>query len=125
MNAPTLGFMCVKVLALGVTEGPRAHVFYGKTLGLTPAMEGGILVGYELGGTILMLKDDGSLAPTANLNPRVTVQVTSAPRTEALLKERGVTIADPVDTYDNDFLVGSFLDSEGNKIWFCSDKQAA
>lgn len=122
MNSPSLGLICVKVVALGVTDAPRAHRFYSETLGLAPAYEGGELVGYDLGGTIVMLKDDGSLSPTANPNFRITLQVEHAPRAEALLKERGVTIADPVDTYDTDFLVGSFLDSEGNKLWFCSDK---
>jgi catechol 2,3-dioxygenase-like lactoylglutathione lyase family enzyme len=122
MNTPSLGFICLKVVAIGVTDAPRAHRFYAETLGLTPAYEGGELVGYDLGGTILMLKDDGSLTPSAHPNFRLTAQVENAPRTEALLKERGVTIADPVATYDQDFLVGSFLDSEGNKLWFCSEK---
>jgi len=31
-----------------------------------------------------------------------------------------VIIADPVQAYDDGFHVGSFLDSEGNKLWFCS-----
>lgn len=122
MNTPPLGFVCVKVVAVGVTDAARAHRFYGETLGLAPAYEDGELVGYDLGGTILMLKDDGSLTPTASPNPRITVQVEYAPRTEALLKERGVTLSDPVETYDEDFLVGGFLDSEGNKFWFCSEK---
>ena len=122
MNTPTLGFVCVKVVALGVSDAPRAHRFYAETLGLVPAYEGGELVGYDLGGAMLMLKDDGSLTPTASPNPRITVQVEYAPRTEAMLKEKGVTISDPVETYDEDFLVGGFLDSEGNKLWFCSEK---
>ena len=125
MNTPSLGFVCVKVVAVGVTDAARAHRFYGETLGLAPAYEGGELVGYDLGGTILMLKDDGSLTPTASPNPRITVQVEYAPRTEALLKERGVTLSDPVETYDEDFLVGGFLDSEGNKLWFCSETAPA
>jgi len=125
MNAPSLGFICVKVVALGVTDAARAHRFYGETLGLAPAYEGGELVGYDLGGTILMLKDDGSLSPTANPNPRITTQVEFAPRTEALLREKGVTISDPVATYDEEFQVGGFLDSEGNKLWFCSEKAPA
>jgi hypothetical protein len=82
-------------------------------------------VGYDLGGTMLMLKGDGSLAPTASPNPRITIEVQHAPRTEALLKERGVSISDPVETYDGDFLAGAFLDSEGNKLWFCSEKAPA
>jgi hypothetical protein len=39
--------------------------------------------------------------------------------TEKTRRERGVTISDPVQAYD-DFYVGSFLDSEGNKLWICS-----
>ena len=122
MSTQSLGFMCVKVVALGVTDAARAHRFYAETLGLAPAYEAGQLMGYDLGGTMLMLKDDGSMAPTANPNPRITAQVESATRTEALLREKGVTISDPVETYDEDFLVGGFLDSEGNKLWFCSEK---
>jgi catechol 2,3-dioxygenase-like lactoylglutathione lyase family enzyme len=124
MTAPSLGFICVKVVAVGVADAARAHRFYGETLGLAPGYEGGELVAYELGGTLLMLKDDGSLAPTAEPNFRVTVQVEYAPRTESLLREKGVSISDPVAAY-GDFLVGGFLDSEGNKLWFCSDKAPA
>lgn len=122
MNSQSLGLVCIKVVALGVSDAPRAHRFYAQILGLAPAYEGGELVGYDLGGTLLMLKDDGSLIPTASPNPRITLQVEHAPRTEALLKEKGVSISDPVETYDEDFLVGSFLDSEGNKLWFCSEQ---
>ena len=42
-----------------------------------------------------------------------------AKATQAALRVRGVAIADEVQAY-GDFLVGSFLDSEGNKLWFCS-----
>jgi hypothetical protein len=35
------------------------------------------------------------------------------------LKELGVTVSDPVTFYDGT-PIGAFLDSEGNKIWFCS-----
>ena len=42
-----------------------------------------------------------------------------APATEAALRVRDVRISDPVQAYD-EFYVGSFLDSEGNKLWFCS-----
>ncbi|MBL8445806.1 MAG: VOC family protein [Zoogloeaceae bacterium] len=110
----------MKVLALGASDGARAHHFYGDTLGLAPAYEGSQCVGFDLGGVILMIKDDGSLAPTPQLNPRVTLEVASARQTEAQLRDKGVTIADPVQLYDGAFLVGSFLDSEGNKLWFCS-----
>ncbi len=35
------------------------------------------------------------------------------------MRERSVEIPDPVSDYGGR-LIGSFLDSEGNKIWFCS-----
>jgi hypothetical protein len=35
------------------------------------------------------------------------------------LKELKVTVSDPVTFYDGT-PIGAFLDSEGNKIWFCS-----
>jgi hypothetical protein len=34
--------------------------------------------------------------------------------------ERAVTISDPVQLYEGKYWVGGFLDSEGNKLWFCS-----
>ena len=40
-----------------------------------------------------------------------------------LERERGVTISDPVNLYD-EFYVGGFLDSEGNKLWFCSPEKS-
>jgi hypothetical protein len=79
-------------------------------------------MGFSLGETTLMLKDDWYGAPTALPNPRITVAVDDAVKIEAALKERGVTVADPVKVYDegNGYYIGSFLDSEGNKLWFCS-----
>jgi hypothetical protein len=35
----------------------------------------------------------------------------------------GVTISDPVNLFD-EFYVGGFLDSEGNKLWFCSPEKS-
>lgn len=66
-----------------------------------------------------MLKPDWYAPPTELPNPRITIATDDAPQTEAGLRARGVTISDPVQAYD-DFYVGSFLDSEGNKLWFCS-----
>jgi catechol 2,3-dioxygenase-like lactoylglutathione lyase family enzyme len=120
MTRSPLGFQRVKVLALAVTDKDRAETFYGTTLGLAPAFEGDVRVGYFLGQTILMLKDNWYAQPTELLNPRITIATDHAPATEAALRERGVTIADPVQAYDDGFYVGSFLDSEGNKLWFCS-----
>jgi catechol 2,3-dioxygenase-like lactoylglutathione lyase family enzyme len=120
MQGSPLGFQRIKAIALAVTDRERAGRFYGEKLGLTPAFEADRLVGYFLGQTILMLKDDWYGTPTALPNPRITIAVDHASNMEAALKEREVTIADPVQAYGDGFYVGSFLDSEGNKLWFCS-----
>ena len=119
MSAPPLGFQGVKVIALSVTDPERANRFYRETLALPPAYEGEEKVGYLLGQTILMLKDNWYAPPTATPNPRITIAADHAPDTEAALRARAVTISDPVQAFD-DFYVGSFTDSEGNKLWFCS-----
>ncbi len=115
-----LGFQRIKVIALAAADKTRAERFYGEVLGLPPAFEGDMQVGYFLGQTILMLKDNWYGQPSDKLNPRITIATDHAPATEAALKSRGVFIADPVQAYDDGFFVGSFLDSEGNKLWFCS-----
>ena len=121
-SAKVLGFHRIKAIALAVTDRGRAERFYGELLGLAPAFEAGQQIGFFLGETILMLKDDWYGAPTALPNPRITVAVDDAAKIEAALKERGVTVADPVKIYDEGYgyNIGSFLDSEGNKLWFCS-----
>jgi len=58
--------------------------------------------------------------PTDHPNPRITLQVRDAQETEKRLLEGAVTISDPVKLYEDRFWVGGFLDSEGNKLWFCS-----
>lgn len=118
MPHPDLNFMGVKALALAVTDFDRAMRFYTDTLSLQPAFEDGKQVGARLGDAIVFLKTDAS-QPSATLNPRVTLETDDARRMEATLRERNVVIADPVANY-GDALVGSFLDSEGNKLWFCS-----
>lgn len=120
MHTSPLGLQRVKVIALAVTNRSRAERFYGETLGLPPAHESDVQVGYFLGQTILMLKDNWYGTPTSEPNPRITFASDHAPDTEAALRARGVTIADPVQAYDDGFYIGSFLDSEGNKLWFCS-----
>ena len=75
--------------------------------------------GYLLGDTILLLKPDWYAPPSAEPSPRITLLVDDARGTERSLKERGVAIADEVES-DGNGCVASFLDSEGNKIWFCS-----
>jgi predicted enzyme related to lactoylglutathione lyase len=119
----TLGFQRLKV-ALAVEDLVRAEDFYLNTLDLAPAFEGERQVGFTLGDVIVMLKPvkDGWYArPGAQLNPRVTIATDDAAHTESELRARGVTISDPVEAYpDVGFYVGRFLDSEGNRIWFCS-----
>ncbi len=121
MSESSFGLLRVKVVALAVGDVERANRFYGSTLGLEPAMENGQAVGFQLENLVLMLKPvaDWYGRPTAEPNPRITLQVTDARLVEQTLRERGVTISDAVRDYDG-FLVGAFLDSEGNKLWFCS-----
>ncbi|WP_310493263.1 VOC family protein [Dechloromonas sp.] len=118
---PPLGIQRVKVVALAVREIDRANRFYKETLGLEPAFEGEEQVGWWLGQVILMLKPDWA-APTEFPNPRVTLATDHAPATQEALRARGIVIANEVQVY-GDFYVGSFLDSEGNKLWFCSPAQ--
>ena len=120
----SLAIRKLKVIALAVEDLPRATRFYCETLGLPPAFEGARQVGFSLGNVIVMLKSrhDGWYAlPTDQLNPRITLATDDAPATERELRARGVAIANPVQPYPAEgFNVGSFLDSEGNRIWFCS-----
>ena len=60
------------------------------------------------------------ISATEAPNPRVTIETENARETEKGLRARGVVISDPVQVYDEVHYVGSFLDSEGNKLWFCS-----
>ncbi len=112
----------MKVVALAVRDLARAISFYGETLGLPPASEGGRQVGFELGGTVLMLKDDWYGTPTAEPNPRITLECADARALEAALRGHDVNISDAVELYDGAHYIGAFLDSEGNKLWFCSPK---
>jgi len=125
----SLGIQRLKVIALAVEDLSRAKRFYSETLGLPPAFEGVRQVGFSLGNVIVMLKPtaEGWYAlPMDQLNPRITLATDHAPDTERELKARGVTIANSVQPYPAEgFYVGSFLDSEGNKIWFCSPIQGA
>src|SRR6476659_1068197 len=114
MNAHPSGFQRIKVIALSVVDAERANRFYSQTLRLPPAYEGADQVGYLLGQTILMLKPNWYAPPTQEPIPRITIATDNAPATEQALRGLGVVISDPVQPYD-EFYVGSFLDSEGNK----------
>lgn len=123
MKNPPLGLMSVRALAVAVTDEPRAKEFYGKTLGLPPAIEDGVNHGFLLDKTVLLLKPVTGWygRPSGELNARITLEVENARETEQALRAAGVTISDPVADYDG-HPVGAFLDSEGNKIWFCSKR---
>jgi catechol 2,3-dioxygenase-like lactoylglutathione lyase family enzyme len=118
-NKSGIKFLGVKAVALPVVDEARAERFYGETLGLPVAYENGEACGYLFGETILLLKPDWYAPPSAEPSPRITLQVEDAPAAERLFKELGVVIAD-VPESDGHGCVGSFLDSEGNKLWFCS-----
>src|SRR4051812_39177727 len=100
MSTSLLGFQRIKVIAWSVTDLVRAQQFYSSTLGLPPAYEGDEQVGYLLGATILMLKENWYAPPTAQPNPRITIATDDARQTERALRERGVVISDPVQPYD-------------------------
>lgn len=124
MTAPAIQFKSVKAIALSVTDFDRALRFYTDTLSLRPAFEDGKQVGNHLGNTVLLFKADWYAPPSDALNPRLTIETEDARSTEAALRAQGVVIADPVEAYGKS-LVGSFLDSEGNKLWFCSGTGAS
>ncbi|HYE79998.1 MAG TPA: VOC family protein, partial [bacterium] len=111
-----LGFIGAKAIALAVQDLSRANHFYRDILGAEPSSEGGLL----LGDTHIFLKEDWYAPPTTSPNPRVTFEVEDARRLEETLTGRGVAIADRVELYDGQYYIGSFLDSEGNKLWVCS-----
>jgi len=120
-NRNNIKFFGVKAVALPVTDTARAENFYHKVLGLKAANHPGEPYGFLLGETILLLKPDWYAKPSTKPSPRITLQVDDARGLETTLKERGVVIADEVEETKTGF-VASFLDSEGNKLWFCSYK---
>jgi catechol 2,3-dioxygenase-like lactoylglutathione lyase family enzyme len=119
MKTSPFGFESVKVVAFPVHDLGRAEKFYGETLALEAVSEKNEH-GFLIGETVIMLKEDFYATPTELPNPRITIAVTDAPATEKALREQGVVIRDPVQIYDDSYHIGSFLDSEGNKLWFCS-----
>lgn len=119
MTTPAFSLMRVKALALPVSDFDRAIRFYTETLGLPPATDDGMQVGNWIGDTVVLLKTDWPAPPSDALTPRVTLETESARATEEALRAKGVRIPDPVAHFGA-AQVGSFLDSEGNKLWFCS-----
>ena len=117
MKRSPLGFQSVKVVALAATDVVRARRFYSETLQLEEDREATDEVGYRIGNSVLLIRQH---PPTNDPNPRITLEVQDARATEKQLTERAVTISDPVQLYEGKYLVGAFLDSEGNKLWFCS-----
>jgi len=77
---------------------------------------------FMFGDVILLLKPEEEWygSPSKELNARITLEAKDAYATEKALRERGVTISDPVAVYGGN-PIGAFLDSEGNKLWFCSE----
>ena len=117
-----LEFVQIKAVALAVSNAGRAKHFYRETLGLPPDTIRQMDMAFMIGNVILLLKPQAEWygKPTEELNARITLEVKDAYATEKGLRERGVTISDPVTVY-GDNPIGAFLDSEGNKLWFCSD----
>lgn len=125
MNADAkipLEFIQVKAVSIAVTDAERARRFYGETLGLQLDTVRNMPLSFMIGNVVLLLKpqEEWYGRPTAELNARITLEVRNAYDMEKALLARGVTISDPVAVY-GDNPVGAFLDSEGNKLWFCSD----
>jgi predicted enzyme related to lactoylglutathione lyase len=117
MKSSPFEFQSVKVIALAATDVARAQRFYSETLQLEEDRESTEEVGYRIGESVLIIRQH---APTDDPNPRITLQVQDARETEKRLLKRAVTISDSVKLYEDRFWVGGFLDSEGNKLWFCS-----
>jgi catechol 2,3-dioxygenase-like lactoylglutathione lyase family enzyme len=117
-----LGFVQVKAVALAVENAERARRFYQETLGLAPAKDHQKEMAFLIGDVFLLLKpvEEWYGRPTKELNARITLQVQDSYATEQALIERGVTVSDAVAVY-GDNPIGAFLDSEGNKLWFCSE----
>jgi predicted enzyme related to lactoylglutathione lyase len=119
LSKKELVFRGVRGVALPVLDETRARHFYENVLKLPVAMQDGEPIGYLIGETILLLKKDWYAPPSPDPSPRVTLEVDDSRATEKELGERGVTIADKVEKFGISY-IGSFLDSEGNKLWFCS-----
>jgi catechol 2,3-dioxygenase-like lactoylglutathione lyase family enzyme len=117
-----LQFVQVKAISLAVKDAERAVRFYKETLGLPPENIRQMDMAFMINNVILLLKPEEGWygKPSDELNPRITLEVKDSYVTEKALRQRGVTISDPVAVYDGN-PIGAFLDSEGNKLWFCSE----
>src|SRR6516162_10658408 len=75
-----LGFVRVKGIALAVADLDRANRFYGETLALPPDTIRNMKSAYLIGDAIVMLKSQQEwyARPTAELNPRITVETEDA-----------------------------------------------
>ncbi|MBN8443271.1 MAG: VOC family protein [Thauera sp.] len=123
----TLGWQELKVVALAVDDLARAEDFYRTKLGLEPISPDGGDVGFTLGRLTILLKPATGQPPGTGKSPfpRLTIGVADAPALARELAARGVTISDTVQLYEEgSFWVGAFLDSEGNKLWFCSEARS-
>lgn len=119
----TLGWQELKVVALAVDDLARAESFYRSRLGLERRPQAGGDVGFALGDLTILLKPLAGSGGGVKKSPypRLTIAVADAPRLARELATRGVMISDAVQRYDDGFWVGALLDSEGNKLWFCSE----
>lgn len=120
----TLGWQELKVVALGVDDLARAEAFYRTRLGLEPRPQDDGDVGFALGSLTILLKPLATADRGAAKSPypRLTIAVADAPQLARDLAARGVTISDAVQRYeDGRYWVGALVDSEGNKLWFCSE----
>jgi hypothetical protein len=93
------------------TDVVRAKRFYLETLQLEEDRQTTGEVGYRIGEAVLIIREH---SPTDDPNPRLTLQVQDARETEKQLRQRAVTISDPVKLYEDKFWVGGFLDSNRN-----------
>ncbi len=117
-----LEFLQIRAVSLAVVDASRARQFYAETLGLEA--DDNIDLAFKIGEVLLLLKPEEEWygKPTDELNARVTIRVRDSYVAERILRERGVTVSDPVAVYGEN-PIGAFLDSEGNKLWFCSDSK--
>jgi predicted enzyme related to lactoylglutathione lyase len=116
---PVLTIKGIKGVAIPVVNEERAKHFYGEVLKLPVADGEKEPGGYRIGNAFLMLKPEWHAAPSDDPIPRITIEITGARAAEQALLACGVEMPDPV-TREGHAYFGSFLDSEGNKLWFCS-----